>query len=130
MAQDGSSGIEIFYGGGTVIPPSPEFTASANATENLVRRAAADPIGYWEDEARKLSWFQSWDKALEWNAPDAKWFVGGKLNVSYNCLDRHVEAGRGSPTTLRASPATSARSSTRICWMRSAAAPMPCASWG
>jgi acetyl-CoA synthetase len=101
MAQDGSSEIEIFYGGGTMIPPSPEFAASANATEDLVRRVAADPIGYWEDEARKLSWFQSWDKALEWNAADAKWFVGGKLNVSYNCLDRHVEARRGSRVAYR-----------------------------
>ena len=90
-----TSGIDIFYEGGSVIPPAPEFAAAANATVDLVQRAAADPIGYWEDEARKLSWFKTWDKALEWNVPDAKWFVGGKLNVSYNCLDRHVEAGRG-----------------------------------
>jgi acetyl-CoA synthetase len=96
MSKDGSSGIEIFYGGGQAFPPSPEFATQANATEELVRRAAADPIGYWEDEARKLSWFQPWEKTLEWKAPDAKWFIGGKLNVSYNCLDRHVEAGRGS----------------------------------
>ncbi|HXA43512.1 MAG TPA: acetate--CoA ligase [Candidatus Solibacter sp.] len=89
------SGIEIFYGGGQKFPPSPEFAAQANATEALVQRAASDPVGYWEDEARKLSWFEPWEKALEWNAPDAKWFVGGKLNVSYNCLDRHVEAGKG-----------------------------------
>jgi acetyl-CoA synthetase len=95
MAQGTTSGIEIFYGGGQTFPPAAEFAARANATRELVERAATDPIGYWEDEARKLSWFQPWEKALEWKVPDARWFVGGKLNISYNCLDRHVEAGRG-----------------------------------
>jgi acetyl-CoA synthetase len=96
MAQVTSSGIEIFYGGGQAFPPSKEFSAQANATAEMAERAAADPLGYWEDEAHRLSWFQPWDEVLEWKAPDAKWFVGGKLNVSYNCLDRHVEAGLGS----------------------------------
>jgi acetyl-CoA synthetase len=95
MAEVTKSGIEIFYGGGQAFPPPADFAAQANATVELVARAAADPVGYWEDEARKLSWFQPWEKALEWKVPDAKWFLGGKLNVSYNCLDRHVEAGRG-----------------------------------
>ena len=97
MAQETStSGIEIFYGGGIKIPPTPEFAAQANAKADLYEKAERDFVAYWEDEARKLSWFKPWDKALEWNVPDAKWFVGGKLNVSYNCLDRHVEAGKGS----------------------------------
>ena len=96
MAQETStSGIEIFYGGGIKIPPTPEFAAQANAKADLYEKAERDFVAYWEDEARKLSWFKPWDKALEWNVPDAKWFVGGKLNVSYNCLDRHVEAGKG-----------------------------------
>jgi acetyl-CoA synthetase len=97
MAQETStSGIEIFYGGGIKVPPTPEFAAQANAKADLYEKAERDFVAYWEDEAKRLSWFKPWDKALEWNVPDAKWFVGGKLNVSYNCLDRHVEAGKGS----------------------------------
>jgi acetyl-CoA synthetase len=97
MAQETStSGIDIFYGGGSKVAPTPEFAAQSNAETDLYEKAERDFVAYWEDEARKLSWFKPWDKALEWNVPDAKWFVGGKLNVSYNCLDRHVEAGQGS----------------------------------
>jgi acetyl-CoA synthetase len=96
MAQETStSGIEIFYGGGVKIPPTPEFAAQANAKADLYEKAERDFVAYWEDEARKLSWFKPWEQALEWNLPDARWFIGGKLNMSYNCLDRHVEAGRG-----------------------------------
>src|SRR5258708_9813486 len=91
-----SSGIEIFYGGGQKFPPSPEFAAEANATEALGQRASSAPVGYSTDEARKLSWFKTWDKALEWAAPDARWFVGGQINVSYNCLDHHVADGNDS----------------------------------
>jgi acetyl-CoA synthetase len=97
MAQETSaSGIEIFYGGGIKIPPTPEFAAQANAKADLYEKATRDFVAYWEDEARKLTWFKPWDRALEWNMPDARWFVGGKLNISYNCLDRHVETGKGS----------------------------------
>src|ERR1700682_5531034 len=97
MAQETStSGIEIFYGGGIKIPPAPEFAAQANARADLYEKAERDFVAYWEDEARRLRWFKPWDKALEWNLPDARWFVGGELNISYNCLDRHVEAGKGS----------------------------------
>jgi acetyl-CoA synthetase len=90
-----SSGIDILYGGGQKFPPEPEFAAQANAKADLYDKAARDFVGYWEDEAKKLSWFKPWDQALDWQVPDAKWFAGGKLNVSYNCLDRHVEAGKG-----------------------------------
>src|SRR5690606_31699735 len=62
---------------------------------SIYERAAADLEGFWAEEAKRLDWFQPWEKVLEWNPPYAKWFVGGKLNVSYNCLDRHVKAGRG-----------------------------------
>src|SRR4051794_15836396 len=59
--------------------------------------AEQDPEGWWEKQASELAWFERWNQVLDWsNAPFAKWFVGGKLNASYNCLDRHVEAGRGS----------------------------------
>lgn len=61
----------------------------------------ADPEGFWAEQAKaELDWFKPWDKVLEWNAPFAKWFIGGKLNISYNCLDRHVNAGRGDRTAI------------------------------
>jgi len=61
----------------------------------IYARAEADPVGFWEEQADRLSWFRRWDTAMEWNPPWVKWFVGGSLNVAYNCLDRHVEAGGG-----------------------------------
>src|SRR5919199_5824881 len=50
---------------------------------------------FWAEQAKNLKWYKEWDNVLDWNLPFAKWFVGGKLNASVNCLDRHVEAGRG-----------------------------------
>jgi acetyl-CoA synthetase len=77
--------------------PAPEqLAASANVGPDVYERAAADRLGFWEEAARRLTWSQPWDEVLDWsNPPFAKWFVGGKLNVAYNCLDRHVEAGHG-----------------------------------
>ncbi len=76
-------------------PPKPEFVAAANANdESIYDRAAADYEGYWEDWARQLDWFKPWNTVLEWTPPHAKWFVGGQLNVSYNCLDRHLNTSR------------------------------------
>ena len=78
-------------------PPSEEFRRRARVTDDSLYRAAeADPEAFWAEQAEKyLSWYRKWDTVLEWNRPFAKWFGGGRLNVSYNCLDRHVEAGRG-----------------------------------
>jgi acetyl-CoA synthetase len=77
-------------------PPSEEFAAQANAKEDMYARADADREGFWAEQAGELHWEQRWDQVLDWsNAPFAKWFVGGKLNVAYNCVDRHVEAGHG-----------------------------------
>nr|WP_233507006.1 acetate--CoA ligase [Jiangella anatolica] len=78
-------------------PPSPEFAAQANATAGLYEEAAADRLAFWERQARELlSWDTEWSQVLDWsNPPFAKWFVDGKLNVAYNCVDRHVEAGNG-----------------------------------
>jgi acetyl-CoA synthetase len=76
-------------------PPSEEFAAQANATAQWYERADADREGFWAEQADRLSWAQKWDTVLDWQAPFAKWFVGGKLNVAYNCVDRHVEAGHG-----------------------------------
>jgi acetyl-CoA synthetase len=75
--------------------PPPELAAHANATADQYDLAGADRIAFWELQARRLSWAEPWQQALEWNAPFAKWFVGGKINVAYNCVDRHVEAGHG-----------------------------------
>jgi acetyl-CoA synthetase len=76
-------------------PPSDEFAQQANAKAELYDQADADREAFWADQAGKLHWDTPWDQVLDWNPPFAKWFVGGKLNVAYNCVDRHVEAGNG-----------------------------------
>lgn len=76
-----------------VFPPSPEFVSQANA--NDVAIYDQDLIAYWTEWANRLDWFEPWYKALEWECPDAKWFLGGKLNACHNCVDRHVERGQG-----------------------------------
>ncbi|HLK58447.1 MAG TPA: acetate--CoA ligase [Chthonomonadaceae bacterium] len=76
-------------------PPSPEFTAQANASDpGIYDSAAKDFEGWWASWAEQLTWFRKWDKVLEWNPPHAQWFLGGKLNVSVNCLDRHLDGPR------------------------------------
>ena len=77
-------------------PPPDNFAAKANmADPDIYAKAAADPEGFWAGLAEGLDWYQKWDTVLDWSdAPFAKWFIGGKLNVSYNCIDRHVENGR------------------------------------
>ncbi|CCH86066.1 Acetyl-coenzyme A synthetase (Acetate--CoA ligase) (Acyl-activating enzyme) [Modestobacter italicus] len=77
-------------------PPPEALAAAANVGPDVYDRAAADRVGFWEEAARRLDWAQPWDQALDWsNPPFAKWFVGGKLNVAVNCVDRHVDAGHG-----------------------------------
>ncbi|CAB4338838.1 unannotated protein [freshwater metagenome] len=78
-----------------LFPPSPAFTAQANAKPDLYAHADKDRLAFWEEQARELTWDKTWDQVLEWNPPYAKWFIGGKINASVNALDRHVEAGRG-----------------------------------
>jgi len=77
--------------------PPQEFVENALLNDPKVyEEAEADPDGWWAKQAEELHWFEKWERVLDWDdAPFAKWFVGGKLNVSYNCLDRHVEAGLG-----------------------------------
>jgi acetyl-CoA synthetase len=88
--------IEALMQEGRTFPPPPAFTAAANISdEGVYARADADFEAYWAEEAKRLDWFTPWGQVLEWDEPFAKWFVGGTLNVSYNCLDRHVNAGRG-----------------------------------
>ena len=75
--------------------PSADFVAKANANADLYAHADRDRLEFWNEQARELLWESPWTKTLEWNAPYAKWFVGGKLNASVNALDRHVLEGRG-----------------------------------
>ncbi|MEU6722970.1 acetate--CoA ligase [Nonomuraea wenchangensis] len=75
--------------------PPADLAASANVTAAAYDEAAADRLAFWERAAERLTWAKRWDRTLEWNAPFAKWFIGGELNVAYNCVDRHVEEGRG-----------------------------------
>jgi acetyl-CoA synthetase len=91
-----SDAIEALLDEGRTFPPSEAFCAQALVSDGaLHERAAADPQGYWADEAARLEWIEPWHEVLRWELPDAQWFVGGKLNVSANCLDRHVAAGLG-----------------------------------
>ena len=77
-------------------PPDPRFSAQANATADLYERAEADPEAFWAALAReRIDWVEDFHTTLEWDLPFAKWFVGGKLNIAYNCVDRHVERGLG-----------------------------------
>jgi len=89
--------IEDYYVENRTFPPSQQFQENALiADRSLYEEAAADRLGFWARQARELvTWYKDFDTVLEWDLPFAKWFVGGKLNVSYNCLDRHVDAGRG-----------------------------------
>ena len=76
-------------------PPPPEFAAQANATAEIYAEAERDYLEFWASWARKLDWIEPFTMTFEWNEPFARWFGDGKLNVSVNCLDRHVRAGRG-----------------------------------
>ena len=72
------------------------MTAHANVGPEVYEAAERDRLAFWAEAARRLTWTQDWDEVLDWsNPPFAKWFVGGKLNVAYNCVDRHVEDGHG-----------------------------------
>ncbi len=88
-----------------VFPPPAEFSAKAHIKslaeyEALYKQSIEDPEKFWAGVARELHWFKPWDKVLEWDLPCAKWFVGGKMNLSYNCLDRHALGERRSKTAL------------------------------
>ena len=86
--------IEALLLEGRTFAPDPAFAAQANAGRLLYSEADADFEAFWARQAReRLSWFTPFETTLEWDLPFAKWFVGGKLNVAYNCVDRHVERG-------------------------------------
>ena len=96
--------------------PPPELAAHANVTADAYAEAARDRLAFWAEPGPRLTWAEPWDQVLDWsNAPFAKWFVGGKLNVAYNCVDRHVR-GRprraGSPIHWEGEPGDSGPSPT------------------
>src|SRR5687768_4241421 len=77
-------------------PPPAELAAQANVTAEAYESATKDRLAFWETQADRLHWHRRWDQVLDWSRPPfAKWFAGGQLNMAYNCLDRHIEAGLG-----------------------------------
>jgi acetyl-CoA synthetase len=92
-----SDAIESLLAEGRTFPPPDGFKKSARITDAAVYdEADVDVEGFWARQAADLlDWFEEWDTVLEWDLPFSKWFVGGKLNAAYNCLDRHVAAGHG-----------------------------------
>ena len=82
-------------------PPPVDFSKNAVANDpGIYDRASKDPEAFWESMANELYWFKRWEKVLQWDPPSAQWFSGGKLNVSYNCLDRHLNGPRRNKAAL------------------------------
>ena len=107
-------------------PPSEAWTRAAIVSDSAVyERAAADPESFWAEFARELEWIEPWSQVLEWTSPDAKWFLGGKLNASVNCLDRHIRGPRRNKAAFiwEGEPAIAARSPTGISTARSTRLP-------
>ena len=94
MSQDHES-LENLLSEDRQFPPTADFAAQANATAALYDLAEKDRLAFWEQQALALTWEAPWTQTLLWDAPYAQWFVGGKINASFNALDRHVIAGRG-----------------------------------
>jgi len=96
-AASSNPAIEDYYVEDRTFPPPEQFKKDALVVDtSLYDEANKDFEGFWARQATELvTWFDEWHTILEWDLPFAKWFVGGKLNVSYNCLDRHIEAGKG-----------------------------------
>jgi acetyl-CoA synthetase len=94
--REAEASIEALLSETRVFEASEDFRARAHWSDPLIyERASRDPEGFWAEQAEALHWFRPWDTVMDWNPPWVKWFVGGKLNASYNCLDRHVQSGGG-----------------------------------
>ena len=95
------SDIDVLLQENRKFAPSDEFRREALLSDPSIYEAAArNPEGYWAKQAESLHWFQKWNKVLDWNPPRAKWFVGGKINISYNCIDRHIDTPRRNKAAL------------------------------
>src|SRR5437899_2520326 len=100
MAVEGQTGFDVLLTEDRLYPPPEEFAKQANVNDSSVYEGANEDFeAFWAKHAESLHWFQKWDTVLEWDVPWAKWFVGGKINASYNCLDRHLES-RGQKTAI------------------------------
>jgi acetyl-CoA synthetase len=100
VTTQSTSGVEALASESRRFEPPVELAASANVTAEAYDRAAQDRLAFWEEQAGRLQWDTPWDTVVDWQPPFAKWFVGGKLNVAVNCVDRHVEAGNGDRIAL------------------------------
>ena len=87
--------LSVLLHEGRRFDPPAELAAHANAQPGIYEQAKADRLGFWAEQASFLTWERPWDEVLQWDEPYAKWFVGGTLNASVNCVDRHVDAGNG-----------------------------------
>ncbi len=99
MSENTQVAIESTLQETRIFPPPPEFSANAHIKsfaeyEQIYAQAAENPEEFWASAAENLHWFKKWDTVLKWTEPHAEWFVGGKINASYNCLDRHLENHR------------------------------------
>ncbi|MFW5904063.1 MAG: acetate--CoA ligase [Candidatus Saliniplasma sp.] len=100
MAEE-ETHIESRMEGKDIYPPSKEFKENANVNDPEIYKYAEENYEeFWADLAERLDWYEKWDEVLKWDPPHAEWFVNGKLNASYNCVDRHVENGKGDKTAL------------------------------
>ncbi len=104
-AESGGGSIHSVLVENRVFPPPAEFAKSAHVSsmdeyQALWNQAREDPEGFWAERAARLHWFQGWNKVLDWQPPHAKWFVGGQINASYNCLDRHLDGPRRNKAAL------------------------------
>jgi len=105
MGDARATDIESFLHENRLFPPPKGISKAAEISSmdkyhETWRRSIDDPEGFWGEAALSLSWFRKWDRVLDWKAPDAKWFVGGRLNACHNCVDRHVEEGRGDDVAI------------------------------
>ena len=105
MASPVSTDLDSTLRENRVFPPPSEFAAQAYIGslaeyEEVYKRSISDPEAFWADVACELHWFTPWTQVLDWNLPWAKWFVGGKTNLSYNCIDRHVLNGKRDKTAI------------------------------
>ncbi|HEV3204740.1 MAG TPA: acetate--CoA ligase [Gemmataceae bacterium] len=105
MSSGAGTNIESVLKETRRFPPSAEFSAMAHIKslaeyEQLWHQAKENPEAFWAKHAEGLHWFRKWETVLEWKEPHAKWFLGGKINASYNCLDRHLAAGRGNKAAI------------------------------
>ena len=105
MPTADSPGISNLMKEDRVFPPPPDFAANAHIKsmdeyKTMHARSLADPDGFWGEAASQFHWFKKWDRVVDWNLPDAKWFVGGETNICYNCLDLQIERGLGDHTAI------------------------------